>query len=365
MRKIIEEVKRHRHDIHTDSYTTTWRDLLSQYKEGDIIIDPEFQRLFRWDNDLQSKFIESLLLDIPIPAIFLFQNEDSRYEIIDGLQRFCTLLRFFSQEYNQQAKKPSAALKDVNDLTIPTLLDDGAIIEGLKGYTSETLPDNLCRTIKGARINVMLLEQDSSQEAKYEIFKRLNKYGVRLSDQEIRNVSGRLYGGEFPGKLKEIAAKTDVREALNLKSAKEQKMDVEELILRFLAFRYGMDLYVHKIDSFLDAFMIYASEGKFVLSSKKRKHLFKTFKFIKDSTETGNAFRFYKNEKFTGGFSTNLFDIVVAGVFENLPSLNKKHFIKKIKELHSSKEISEVTGAGSNTRKRIIGRIELGKEWFK
>jgi uncharacterized protein DUF262 len=363
--KIIDEVKKHRHDVHTDSYTTTWRDLISQYKEGDIIIDPEFQRLFRWDNDLQSKFIESLLLDIPIPAIFLFQNDESKYEIIDGLQRFCTLLRFFAQEIQSKCKEPSSLPQHANELNVPSILESGAIIDGLSGYTSETLPDNLCRTIKGARINVMLLEQDSSKEAKYEIFKRLNKYGIRLSDQEIRNVTGRLYGSVFPGKLKEIAANSIIREALNLKSEKEQKMDVEELILRFLAFRYGIELYIHKIDEFLDGFMIHASEEKFKFNPVIERELIQSFSFINDSIKDGKAFKFYKNGRFGGQFSTNLFDIVVSGVFENLPSLTPEGFVKKLKTLHGSQEIGEVTGAGSNTRKRIIGRIELGKKWFK
>ena len=73
---LLDEVEKHRSDIHTDSYTVTWRELLNQYRDGDLLINPDYQRLFRWDVDQQSQYIESLLLGIPTPPVFLAQNED-------------------------------------------------------------------------------------------------------------------------------------------------------------------------------------------------------------------------------------------------------------------------------------------------
>ena len=68
--KVVEDIGKHRNDIATDTYTVTWREILSQYKDGDLIIDPEYQRLFRWDLDQQTQYIESILLSIPSPPLF-------------------------------------------------------------------------------------------------------------------------------------------------------------------------------------------------------------------------------------------------------------------------------------------------------
>src|ERR1700690_1739942 len=95
---LIEDVERHRNDIVTDTYTVTWRELLGQYKDGDLIIDPEYQRLFRWDRDQQTQYIESILLNIPSPPLFLAKNSDGKSEVIDGLQRVSTMLRFFAKD---------------------------------------------------------------------------------------------------------------------------------------------------------------------------------------------------------------------------------------------------------------------------
>ena len=210
----------------------------------------------------------------------------------------------------------------------------------------------------------MLLEQDSSTETKYEVFKRLNKYGIKLSDQEIRNVTGRLYGKTFPSDLKKISLAPSIREALSLKNSKEQKMDIEELILRFLAFNFGQDMYVHKIDEFLDSFMIYASEEKYQFDEDVKTRLINSFKFINKAIPDGGAFKYYKHGKFQGGFSTNIFDVVLTGVYNNLENLDSKSFKENLISLHESQELKKYVGAGSNTRNKIFGRVELGKKYF-
>lgn len=363
--KILKEIDKKRGDIHTDSYTSTWRELISQYKEGEIIIDPDFQRLFRWTLDMQSKFIESLVLDIPVPAIFLYQNDEAKFEVIDGLQRFCTLLKFFAPETSKKLQSGTGSKKDINNINVSSVLTEGSMIKSLKGYTYETLPDKLLRTIKAARVSVMLLEQDSSKEAKYEVFKRLNKYGVKLSFQEIRNVTGRLYDKKFPTDLKKFALLKDVKESLSFKNEKEQKMDVEELILRFLAFNFGFNMYVHLIDEFLDDFMIHASERKYNFNDDVQARLKETFKLINKSVRNGGAFKYLKNGKFQGQFSSNLFDIVVSGVYKNLEKLTPKKLNIKLIEMHKDDSFRAYTGSGSNTKVKISSRVKYGKSFLK
>ena len=157
---IIEDVEKHRKQIVTDSFTTTWRELLSQYKDGDLRIDPEYQRLFRWSIDQQTQFLESLLLGIPSPAVFLAENKDGGFEILDGLQRLSTLIRFFSHEvHDERVKQPTDEETDINDLLVPTTLARGPIIPTLDGFTALTLPEALTRTIKYSRVTVFRLRE--------------------------------------------------------------------------------------------------------------------------------------------------------------------------------------------------------------
>src|ERR1700722_18701025 len=80
--------------VETDAYTLSVGEIVNMYRDKELNINPDFQRLFRWEIGQKSKLIESLLLGIPIPSIFVFEKEDSTWELIDGLQRISTLLEF-------------------------------------------------------------------------------------------------------------------------------------------------------------------------------------------------------------------------------------------------------------------------------
>jgi hypothetical protein len=358
---ILDEVSKYRTDIQFDTYTTTWRELLGQFKDEELIIDPDFQRLFRWSADQQTQYVESILLGIPSPPLFLAQNKDGRAEVIDGLQRVSTLVKFFASEvFEQEAVQTTErAEEDVNDIRIPSLLEAGPIVRTLEGYSAETLPESLVRTIKYARITIILLEKESSTRARYEVFRRLNKFGSPLSDQEIRNCTSRLFDSQFPAKLREIASKPAVRDALSLNEDAERSMGKEEMILRLLAFNFSATPLRHEIREYLDDFMVYAAEGKFSLTPEVEAKVESTFKLIRDAGPEGVAFRFPR-----GGFSTNLFDVVATGVFANLERLNVDRLRTRLTDLLASDDIKAVTGAGSNTRKKLEGRLDLGKRWF-
>ncbi|BDC46143.1 DUF262 domain-containing protein [Paraburkholderia terrae] len=358
---VLDDVSRYRHEIATDSYTTTWREIIGQYKDGDLKIDPEYQRLFRWDVDQQTQYVESLLLNIPSPPLFLAANQDGGFEVIDGLQRLSTMIRFFAAEVFDGNAPAVAHLSDEpdNNITVPLTLAEGPIIGSLSGFTAQTLPEALIRTIRYARITIILLEKESSPTARYEVFKRLNKQGAILSDQEIRNCTARLFGVEFPTALREMGESVTIRSALQMSGEDERRMRVEEMILRLLAFNHSQTAPRHEVSEFLDEFMIFASEGKFRLTPEVRNRIEKTFEMIGTAFPDGKAFRFPRS-----GFSTNLFDIVATGVYANLDNLDVEEFKKRHAQLLKSSQVSEVTGAGSNTRKKMIGRIELGMTWF-
>jgi len=83
--------------VKTDAYSLSVGEIVNMYKDKEFIINPDFQRLFRWEIGQKSKLIESILLGIPLPSIFVFEKQDSTWELIDGLQRISTLLEFMGQ----------------------------------------------------------------------------------------------------------------------------------------------------------------------------------------------------------------------------------------------------------------------------
>src|ERR1700674_2198725 len=94
LEKEIDDAKRL---VRTDAYQMSVGELVNMYRDGELIINPDFQRLFRWELGQNSKLIESLLLGIPLPSIFVFERADATWELIDGLQRISTLLEFMGQ----------------------------------------------------------------------------------------------------------------------------------------------------------------------------------------------------------------------------------------------------------------------------
>jgi hypothetical protein len=355
---IIDDVDKHRKQLATDSYTTTWREILSQYKDSDLRIDPEYQRLFRWTVDQQTQFIESLLLGIPSPAIFLAENADGGLEILDGLQRLSTLIKFFATEIFQLPKLPADEETDSNEIMVPGVLTNGPIVESLEGYTAATLPDTLIRTIKHSRVTVIQIKRESDKTARMEVFRRLNRFGAQLSDQEIRNATARLFGSDFPQKLKETAKIPEIRESMALGDA-EKRMGIEEMILRVLALHLGSTSFKHTVSEFLDQFMIRATEGKVESLNEEIEKTIQSFKLIHKYDPNGRAFRFEKS-----GFSTNLLDVVALGVLKNIDTLTDSTFKTKYEELRTSDALKEVVGAGSNSKKKLLGRINLGTTWF-
>ncbi len=110
---LLKEIESKKTEFKTDSYPMSIGELVNLHKDGELVINPDFQRYFRWSNTQKSRFIESILLGIPIPSIFLFQREDGIWEVVDGLQRISTLLQFMSElpEVDDVPKKDRLVLE--------------------------------------------------------------------------------------------------------------------------------------------------------------------------------------------------------------------------------------------------------------
>ncbi|MRJ21331.1 DUF262 domain-containing protein [Pseudomonas haemolytica] len=364
---LISEVSSQRHEVVVESYTQMWSELLNQYKVNDVEIDPQYQRGFRWSLEQQTRYIESLLLNIPTPPIFLAEKPDGKFEVIDGLQRFSTVVKFFSGEIFQGEKPEVKGVKlDQNNIRIPTILSHAPILTGLSKLTRETMPETLLRTLRYARIQVILLKKESSQLAKYNVFTRLNRSGTTLSNQEIRNCSARLSGSGFADELMTLAEEPAIVNSLNLSSKDRVSMGVQECILRLIAFG-NFTPATTKLEDFLDEVMYSISVGDFDFSKKEKNKVVDTFRVVVKAFPNGEAFKFRKNDKFSGAFSPNLFDIVAVGIYLNISRCKKmrpEELRDLVIDLHDQDDAIKLTGAGSNARLKMIGRAEFGRDWF-
>ena len=180
-------------------------------KNGRLIVDPEWQREYVWDAKRASRLIESLLIDLPIPVIYLALDKEGRYEVIDGLQRLTSIFRFFDGEY---------ALKDLE------------IRRELNGLKFAQLPESRQHKLEDSTLRTFELPARTDKDLMFLIFERLNTGGIALTDMEIRNC---LYRGTLNQLIKKLARLPEFRASVNQKNI-EVRMADRMLVLRFLAF---------------------------------------------------------------------------------------------------------------------------------
>jgi uncharacterized protein with ParB-like and HNH nuclease domain len=387
MSDLIEEINLNRKFVSTDTYRTTWKEILDNYRDGILTIEPDFQRTFRWNLKQQTDFIESVILGLPFPPIFLIQEkEDSANTVLDGVQRICTMLRFFSRENRREEislndsserdlsyidedneQEFSNDLPNENNLSIQTTLLKGDILNLLENHTADTLPEVTIRAIKQARLDVILLQPESDFQIRYRVFSRLNRAGSKLSDQEVRNCAARLGGSNFPNKLKDLAKDEKIIQVMNLPIQDRRKMQIEEYLLRMLALvnkKGKLESKDRIVSVLLDDYMLSGSKENNLGEAEIIK-VKKVFDLLSRVCPDGSAFKGKK------GFSSTRFDVIATGVYQNIDTLNEQTLkdkliqLKQLEESDSPNQYKELIGAGSNTISKMEGRTEFGCQRFK
>lgn len=244
MTNLESELVAARRTISTDSYPMSVGELTNMYMDGDLIIRPPFQRLFRWNDDQKSRLVESILIGIPLPSIFVAQDEDGRWELVDGLQRISTLLQL--QGLLDKSEFPPLTLASTKYL--PSL--GGLVWE--YADASKALTPAQRRDIKRAKIDLKIVQRESDPKTKFDLFQRLNSFGSKLSSQEIRNAQLVGVNSDFVEWLTSLAAHESFAALTRLpENLLRQKYD-EELVLRFLFLHEKSDEEIRSIRNFQD-----------------------------------------------------------------------------------------------------------------
>lgn len=267
--ELIEAVDTKITAVRTSNLDLSMNELTDMYEAGELIINPDFQRMFRWSLGAQSRFIESLILELPVPPIFLIEREDRVYELIDGLQRISSYLHF------------RGVLRVDNEVQGPLVLQDCDIVRELNGLTFRELPRALDIKVKRSYIRAEILRKESDPRLRYYMFKRLNTGGEILSEQEVRNATIRLLSPDFNNFIIALSSNDDFKHAVDIISdaARKRKFD-QELVLRFFAYKNDFDNYTHEVGDFLTDYMEKVSDpdGSSIFDFAEERNVFeKTF----------------------------------------------------------------------------------------
>lgn len=311
---------------------TTLREMVD---DGDIIPNPDYQRDYVYNDKQASKLVESVLMGIPIPTIYLCQEEDNTHSVIDGQQRITALVKYLKNEF------ALSGLQELNELN---------------GKRYKDLPKDIQKKLKSSSLSTISLLKQSS-DLKYEIFARLNQGAVKLNPQELRNC---VYRGSFNNMLDEIAANNP-----HLKSLfhdENNRKSYQERILRFFALRNYQD-YQSSMLKTMNAYMDqHKNDGEDEI--KAAKVLFVNTVDIIKQVLGNDAFMAFDRNKGTilEKFSGSVYDsIVIPFSFFDKHSLitNADRIREAIMKVKMENEAyREDTYASTGSRVRVVRRIQ-------
>jgi hypothetical protein len=333
--------------------------LVKRISRKSIKLDPDYQRRHRWSLETSSRLIESLILNIPIPIIFLSQDVDvddetsestARYTVIDGQQRLTAIYDYLRNDF---------ALEGLE--TLPEL----------NGSYYKDLPPFLIRRLEERTIKCMRIDSTVDAQVKFDIFERLNTGSVRLESQELRNATAR---GPFNVAIKQMAKLPEFRSLIQVPeedpdaNSKVQKMEDVELVLRFFALRNGRYKSLKKgFREFLTASLVEFNEWGDEQIASATEEFAVYMRFIYSHAADGAPFAKYRmdGQKRMSSFNAAVFDAVAVGLAEVYTAEALKEepaaVIAKLKGsrvLFENEEFFNAVSGSVNDGAKVVARID-------
>jgi hypothetical protein len=344
-------------EVRTDALDLSFGEIVNLYSAKELIIQPEYQRLFRWTLEQRSRIVESILLELPIPQIFVIENPSGVIELIDGLQRVSSVIQFI---------EPGALELE------PLQLVGCDLISELNGKFFADLSLTLKLRIKRSSVRTIVIKRQSSSFLRYEMFKRLNTGGSGLMPQEIRNCTARMLGEDgvkFYKFLQDCAATPQFKNCTETLSQtdREQKAD-EELVLRFFATKNGQEMFRGSVRDWLDDYMESVLLKKVEFSYDEELADFTAVFETLDRMIGAGAFVRYRGEAPVGGLAPAYFEAVTIGTYRTLPGVqgvDPNSFRKSMAETVQGENFRSATGPGANSREKLEKRITTIQEAIK
>lgn len=316
--------------------------IMKRIKEG-VIFVPPFQRNYVWNIYEASKFVESLILGLPVPGIFLSKEKDTnKLLVVDGQQRLLSLFYFYQGFFEKDVFRLQNVQEDLNGKTYRTLKTNDRI--------------RLDDSILHATI-IRQDEPDDNDSSIYQIFERLNSGGRALKPQEIRAC---IYYGKFNELLNSLVKEYSWRTIFG--KTIDERLKEQELILRFFSLLYYRKKYEKPLKNFLNTYMN-VNRNLNINSSEQLTHIFKsTFDFIVRAIGQ-RPFRINRN------LNLGAFDAVSIGVAERIIAGGNITDANSFKEVYNTlindKNFISIVQGGTSDEKNVEDRINLAISAFK
>ena len=333
----------------------SFRELISMYEE-DELVKPELQRKYVWDKVEASRFIESILLGLPVPSVFLAQSGSQKL-IVDGYQRIMTVYDYMRGIFSTDKK-------------VFRLSNSEKINARWRNKAFSELSTDDQRKIKSTTIHAIIFEQKKPENdgtSLYQVFERINTSGRTLTPQEIRNC---VYQGSFNTMLFEINENKTWRELFGTEEADSRMRDLE-YILRFFTMKTGdiLDTESKQISlkKALNDFMKTHKEDSPADIQRFKNEFDTTVQLVYDHIGK-DAFRNYTRGKFSKKFHPAIFDAIMVAVFlihkQGIPlaDVSEEKHIALLENPGFKEATSKRTTDVENVRKRIFlaGEMLLG-----
>lgn len=358
------EISNARRAIASDGYPMSIGELTNLYRDSELIIRPEFQRFFRWTDVQKSRLVESLLLGIPLPSLFVAQTDNGRWEVVDGLQRLSTIFELQGELIDATGKRVPQ-LKLLGTKYLPSLEGKFWLNEDQKLSLSEAQRLD----IKRSKLDLKIIKRESSTQTKFDLFQRLNSYGSQLNAQELRSALLVAASPEFFARLERLAGYEEFKYSVQLNEKQlEERYDLE-LVTRFIVLHNWPDSKL-TVSSLRDLPQVLDDQSiklatDFPRGFKTIENVFKrTFKII---AENGNEDVFRRwdasREEFRGGFLTSAFEIIAFGLGYHIAHENehKVDLIRVAKRLWCMPNMQSGYSTGRSTESRLVEFIPLGR----
>lgn len=369
-----KQIDSKKYGLYVDSYPMSLLELLNLYLEGDIDLKAQYQRNFKWTDEQKTKLIESLFLGLPIPPIFLYQDEKAMWEVVDGIQRLSTIFQFFGK-----------LKKENGEFYEPFKLTEAPELTYLKNLTYEKLPDELQREFKKLKFDLIIISKKSDQDVKLEIFRRLNGFGTQLTPQELRNALIILADSKFFDFIHELSNFEPFLNCIGLnKNASESDEDKidnlikdkkhYEYVIRYLVLREKNFLINYpsrpddKINELFDKAIIEIINNNLINIYEERKLFKDIFTFLNEILGE-NSFKKYYHDKgeFQRQTRESIFEVIIPGLAKNLDyyKINPDIFINKVKNLYKEDSPFEITlKPNPRVTERMKKLIQISEDVF-
>ena len=353
-----DEITAARKRIYRDGYDMSLGEITSLYERGELVVNPEYQRLFRWDVTRRTRFIESLLLNVPIPPIFVFSGEGGRWELIDGLQRVSTVLEFMGLLRSPEGELRERFVCSGTEL-LPNLAGKRWPMEG-EDQSEDHLTGTQQISVRRQRLRIEILGPETDSEIKFELFQRLNTGGANLSEQEIRNCILISVDQSAYNTLQRMAANDLLLLMTNIGEERRKRQYAAELAVRFVVMRHvayttGMDLH-----EYLDKGSVTLAKDDTFDWPREENIFVKTLAAL-DAAVGSAAF------KKSNRFSLAMFEFVMNGTskaIERDGQLDSTWLSERIANIEKFEAMEKYSGSGVRGTQRLSGLIPEAQAYF-